>query len=73
MFSISRIIPSLVSIMISLALAPPLYAQQLLPGMDLQTARADTDGRYTFSELAGASNAISNDASAYFSSRRGMR
>ena len=66
MFSISRIIPSLVSIMISLALAPPLYAQQLLPGMDLQTARADTDGRYTFSELAGASNAISNDAYGLF-------
>ena len=66
MFSFSRIISTLVAILISSAFALPLHAQQLLPGKDVQTAREETAGRYAFTELAGASRAISSDAYGLF-------
>ncbi|MDG1414172.1 MAG: hypothetical protein P8R39_02390, partial [Alphaproteobacteria bacterium] len=66
MFSFSRVISTLVAILISSAFALPLHAQQLLPGKDVQTAREETAGRYAFTELAGASRAISSDAYGLF-------
>ena len=66
MFSVARIIVINVALLIALTTSLPAMAQSLFAGKDLETARAETVGKYTFQELAGASEVIGDEAYGLF-------